>query len=111
MFRLSIRVPHCLDASRRSHSRRKITLRDPPFRPPATPPAFPQRPPLPASPPLPTIPSTLTLPPGNFAIGDTVVVVGVGESGLNVRSAPGTDSDVKFRGREGELYVLKDGPQ
>ncbi|MEP7286116.1 MAG: SH3 domain-containing protein [Chloroflexota bacterium] len=79
--------------------------------PPASPTVLPQRATLTATAPLPTIPATLTLPPGNFAIGDTVLVVGVGDSGLNVRSAPGTDANVKFRARDGETYILKDGPQ
>src|SRR5581483_1036445 len=61
--------------------------------------------------PLPTIPPTASLPPGDFAIGETVKVVGVGLNGLNVRSAPGTGSTVKFRASEEERYVLKDGPQ
>ncbi len=79
--------------------------------PPASPTAIPQRATLTPSLPLPTIPSTLTLPPGNFAIGNTVLVVGVGPSGLNVRSGPGTDSTVKFLAHDGETYILKDGPQ
>jgi hypothetical protein len=79
--------------------------------PPASPTSIPQKATLTPSPPLPTIPSTLTLPPGNFAIGNTIQVVGVGPSGLNVRSAPGTDATVKFLARDGETYVLKDGPQ
>jgi hypothetical protein len=61
--------------------------------------------------PLPTIPPTASLPPGDFAIGETVKVVGVGLNGLNVRSAPGTGSTIKFHASEEEHYVLKDGPQ
>jgi len=79
--------------------------------PPASPTAIPIKPSLTPSLPLPTVPPTLTLPPGDFAIGDTVQVVGVGDSSLNVRSAPGTDSTVKFRATDGETYLLKDGPQ
>ncbi len=79
--------------------------------PPASPTAIPIKASLTPSPPLPTVPPTLTLPPGDFAIGETVKVVGVGDSSLNVRSAPGTDSTVKFRALDGETYVLKDGPQ
>src|SRR5262245_12369338 len=60
------------------------------FGPPASPTNIPQKPTLTPSPPLPTIPPTLTLPPGNFAVGEIVVVVGTGDSGLNVRSAPST---------------------
>jgi hypothetical protein len=61
--------------------------------------------------PLPTVPPTASLPPGNFAIGETVKVVGVGTNGLNVRSGPGTGAAVKFRASDNETYVLKDGPQ
>ncbi len=61
--------------------------------------------------PLPTIPPSVTLPPGDFSIGQTVQVVGVGISGLNVRSGPGVDQAVKFRASDGEKYILKDGPQ
>ena len=79
--------------------------------PPASPTPIPQRPTLTPSLPLPTIPSTLTLPPGNFAVGNTVQVVGVGPSGLNVRSGPGTDATVKFLAQDGQTYVITDGPQ
>src|SRR5215813_9203675 len=79
--------------------------------PPASPTPIPQKPTLTPSPPLPTIPPTLTLPPGNFAIGEIVVVVGTGDSGLNVRSAPSTTGTVKFRAHDGESYILRDGPQ
>ncbi len=79
--------------------------------PPATLTPIPIQATLTATLPLPTIPPTLTLPPGNFQLGDTVQVVGVGESGLNLRSAPGTDSTVKFRASEGDSFILKDGPQ
>lgn len=61
--------------------------------------------------PLPTIPPTGTLPPGNFQIGTTVQVVGVGIAGLNVRSSPGTTAPISFLAQEGDTFVLKDGPQ
>jgi hypothetical protein len=79
--------------------------------PPASPTTLPQKPTLTASPPLPTIPPTLTLPPGDFAIGNIVTVIGVGDSSLNVRSSPGTGATVKFRAKDGDVFVLKDGPQ
>ena len=79
--------------------------------PPASPTPLPQKPTLTPSPPLPTIPPSQTLPPGNFAVGSTVQVIGVGPSGLNVRSAPGVGSTVKFLAHDGDVYTLKDGPQ
>jgi hypothetical protein len=81
---------------------------------PATQTSIPQRPTETQPPPLPTIAATASLPPGNFAIGETVMVVGVGPQGLNVRISPGTDpvrSAVKFRASEDERFTLKDGPQ
>ncbi len=81
----------------------------------AGPPASPTSVPMPATitptAPLPTIPPTASLPPGNFAIGERVKVVGVGLSGLNVRSAPGIGSTIKFRASDDEQFVLKEGPQ
>jgi hypothetical protein len=79
--------------------------------PPASQTPIPQPATLTPTAPLPTIPPTASLPPGNFAIGETVQVVGVDTSGLNVRSAPGTGSTVKFRANEGDRFVLRDGPQ
>jgi hypothetical protein len=79
--------------------------------PPASPTPIPQPSTLTPTAPLPTIPPTASLPPGNFAVGSTVKVIGVGLSGLNVRTAPGIDSAVKFRASDDELFVLKDGPQ
>ncbi len=79
--------------------------------PPASQTPIPVPPTLTQPPPLPTIPPTASLPPGNFAIGETVQVVGVDQSGLNIRSGPGTTSNVKFRAAEGDRFVLKDGPQ
>ena len=61
--------------------------------------------------PLPTPAPSPTLPPGNFAIGGTVQVVGVDTSGLNIRAAPGLDAQVRFQALEGETFVIMDGPQ
>lgn len=79
--------------------------------PPASPTPIPQQATMTATRPLPTIPPTLTLPPGNFAVGELVTVVGVGESGLNIRSAPGVDSTIKFRAVDGDVFILREGPQ
>ena len=78
---------------------------------PATQTPIPQPATLTATLPLPTIAPTGTLPPGNFAIGVTVQVVGVGPAGLNVRSSPGIAGAVSFLAQESEHYVIKDGPQ
>lgn len=60
---------------------------------------------------LPTPIPTQTLPPGNFAIGSRVQVVGVGDTKLNVRSAPGLDGSLVFLALDGDLYQLVGGPQ
>jgi len=59
--------------------------------------------------PLPTPVPSLTLPPGDFSVGILVEVVGVGASGLNIRSAPG--GTIRFVAREGEAFLIVDGPQ
>jgi hypothetical protein len=79
--------------------------------PPASPTAIPMPATITPTAPLPTIPPTASLPPGDFALGETVKVVGVGLSGLNVRASPGFNSTIKFQAHDDERYVLKDGPQ
>jgi hypothetical protein len=61
--------------------------------------------------PLPTPVPSPSLPPGNFVIGARVMVVGVGTSGLNVRSAPGLAGTPLFLAVDDEVYALVDGPQ
>jgi len=61
--------------------------------------------------PLPTPVPSPTLPPGNFAVGVTVRVVGVETSGLNVRAAPGLEAQVRFQALEGETFAVTEGPQ
>lgn len=60
---------------------------------------------------LPTPASSPTLPPGDFAIGARVQVVGVGETRLNIRSSPGLDGTLMFLAEDGDIYQLVGGPQ
>lgn len=62
-------------------------------------------------PPLPTAAPSPSLPPGDFRIGATVRVVGVGVNGLNVRSDPGTGSTARFLAFDDDEFVVVDGPQ
>lgn len=77
-----------------------------PLWPTAIPQAFPT-----ATIPLPTPAPSPTLPPGELGIGISVQVVGVGPSGLNMRSAPGLQGTPRFLAADGELFVIVDGPQ
>ncbi len=61
--------------------------------------------------PLPTIAPSATLPPGNFAVGSMVQIIGVGVDGLNIRSGPGKSYTAKFLGHDGDKFLLKEGPQ
>ncbi len=61
--------------------------------------------------PLPTPVPSPSLPPGNFAIGVMVQVVGVDTSGLNIRSAPGYSGTPRFLSPEGSTFVVVGGPQ
>lgn len=61
--------------------------------------------------PLPTPIPSPTLPPGDFAIGMTVQVVGVGTSGLNIRSSPGYTGTPRFLAAEQDTFVITEGPQ
>jgi hypothetical protein len=60
---------------------------------------------------LPTLGPTLTLPPGEFALGVQVEVIGVGGNGLNIRPSPGLEGDPLFLAREGETFTIVDGPE
>lgn len=61
--------------------------------------------------PLPTPIPSPTLPPGDLAIGVLVRVVGVGASGLNIRSSPGYAGTPRFLAAEDEIFAVVDGPQ
>ena len=62
---------------------------------------------------LPTPIPSPSLPPGNITIGVLVKVVGVGVTGLNIRSAPGTGeaSSPRFVAPEETVFVVVEGPQ
>lgn len=79
----------------------------PPASPTPLPPAATTPPPII----LPTIAATATLPPGNFVVGATVEVVGVGQAGLNIRSGPGIDATIRYQAPELTRFTLKSGPQ
>jgi hypothetical protein len=61
--------------------------------------------------PLPTPIPSPSLPPGRFGIGVAVQVVGVGSSGLNMRSEPGLEGTPRFLAAEEAVFVIVDGPQ
>lgn len=60
---------------------------------------------------LPTPIPSPSLPPGNLSIGTFVTVVGVGGSGLNIRSDPGMAGTLRFLAYDDDTFVLVDGPQ
>lgn len=60
---------------------------------------------------LPTPIPSPSLPPGDFQIGATVHVVGVGASGLNVRPEPGIGGNARFLAYDDDEFVLIEGPQ
>lgn len=62
---------------------------------------------------LPTPIPSPSLPPGNITIGVLVKVVGVGATGLNIRSVPGTGeaSTPRFVAQEESVFVVVEGPQ
>jgi hypothetical protein len=57
--------------------------------------------------------STANLPiqPGGIAVGKYVKITGTNGDGLNLRTAPGTNSTARFIGMDSEVFLVKDGPQ
>ncbi len=49
--------------------------------------------------------------PGTIVQGAFVQITGTGGDGLNLRSEPGLNSEVRYLGLESEVFVVRDGPQ
>ena len=54
---------------------------------------------------------TPTLAADVMGIGGYVQISGTEGEGLNIRSAPGLNSETVFLGEEAEVFVVRDGPQ
>jgi hypothetical protein len=64
--------------------------------------------------PLPTSTATaeFVLPEsGEMGIGAYVQIVGTEGTGLNIRNAPGLNSNIEFLGYDAEVFEVRDGPQ
>jgi hypothetical protein len=61
-----------------------------------------------ATPPLLTPTAPLN---GDLSLGAVVQVSGTGGAGLRLRFTAGLQSDVRLLGREGEIFLIKDGPE
>jgi hypothetical protein len=60
----------------------------------------------------PTLPPVFLSPtPDSISIGRTVLVINVGENGLNVRSAPGITNQLLFTANQGSLLEIIGGPE
>jgi len=54
---------------------------------------------------------SVPVPAGGIAIGSYVKIIGTNGDGLNLRTAPGTNSPARFLGMDAEVFLVKDGPQ
>ncbi len=61
--------------------------------------------------PTPTATSQVPVPTGGIAVGMYVKISGTNGNGLNLRTAPGTSSSIRFLGMDDEVFEVKDGPQ
>ncbi len=60
----------------------------------------------------PTLPPVILTPtPDTVSVGRTVEVINVGENGLNVRVAPGTDQTIEFAAAENTFLEIIGGPE
>jgi hypothetical protein len=61
----------------------------------------------------PTVTSTsqVPVPTGGIAVGMYVKITGTNGNGLNLRTAPGTASPIRFLGMDDEVFQVKDGPK
>jgi hypothetical protein len=50
-------------------------------------------------------------PSGELGIGSYIQIVGTEGTGLNVRSAPGLNSDIEFLAYDAEVFEIREGPQ
>lgn len=55
-------------------------------------------------------PTFAPLQSGEMGIGSFVQIVGTEGAGLNIRSAPGLNSEVQFLGYDAEVFEVRDGP-
>jgi hypothetical protein len=51
------------------------------------------------------------LSPGLIRLGDSVQIYGTQGDGLRLRAKPGLEGEILFLAYEGEIFVVKDGPQ
>jgi len=58
-----------------------------------------------------TATSQVPVPTGGIAIGIYVKISGTNGDGLNLRTAPGTASPIRFLGMDDEVFQVKDGPK
>lgn len=56
-------------------------------------------------------PVYLSPTPDQISIGRTVLIVNVGDVGLNVREAPGINNTLRFQAPQNSLLTIIDGPQ
>ncbi len=48
---------------------------------------------------------------GEIGVGSYVQIVGTEDTGLNIRNAPGLNSNIQFLGYDAEVFEVRDGPQ
>lgn len=61
--------------------------------------------------PTPTATLQVPVPTGGISVGTYVKITGTNGNGLNLRTAPGTTSPIRFLGMDDEVFQVKDGPK